>query len=64
MRHELRRSAVNLEPRQRVAEDAAVSEGALDALSGAEIGEPPLQAGDLAQPLDVAPRQRQLAEAR
>ena len=59
-----RRSAVNLEPRQRFVEHAAVRERPLRAWACAEIAHAALEPDDLPQPLDVAPRERQLAEPR
>ena len=60
--HDLRRVAVNLEPHQRVAENAAVHERPLGAGVGADVAEAALQAQNLPQPLDVAAGERQLAE--
>ncbi len=55
---------VNLEPRERIAKDVAMGDRALRARAGSNIVQPSLQTKNLAQPLDVAPRQRQLAEPR
>src|SRR5262249_26868032 len=57
-------AAVNLEPGERVAEDAAVREGALHARRRGRVPEAPLQADDLAEPLDGAAREREVAEPR
>ncbi len=64
MLDELRRFAVNLQPRQRVAEDVPVRQRALRAQARAEIAEPPLDSEELAQALDISARQRQRAEPR
>ena len=54
----LSRAAVNVQPGERFAEDAAVRERALRARAGAQVFHSPLQTDDLPQPLDVAPRKR------
>ena len=61
---QLRRPAMDLQPRQRLAEDAAVGERALRFRACRQVAQPPLQADDQPQALDVAARERQLAEAR
>jgi len=64
VRDEIGLPAVNLEPRQRFEKHAAVNEGALRARARGEIAKPTLETRDLPEPLDVAARQRQSAEAR
>ena len=58
------RVPVNLEPGERFPEDAAVEQRAFRARVRREIAHAPLDGQQLPQPLDVAPRQRQLAEPR
>ena len=55
---------MNLEPRERLAEEAPVREGALGARTGGHVPQAALQAQNLTQPLDVSPRERQRAESR
>jgi hypothetical protein len=64
VRNEIGHASVNLEPGQRVAEDAAVCERALHARRRREVLQAPLHADDLAQALDIAPREWQVAEPR
>ena len=61
---ELGRAFVNLHPDECISKDVAMGEGALRARAGCNIAQPSLQTENLAQPLDVAPCQRQLAEPR
>src|SRR5262245_66275910 len=63
MADEIGRIAVNLEPRERIAEDASVREGTLRARRGVDVAQTALQSENLPQPLDVAARERQSAEA-
>ncbi len=57
-------ATVNLEPGERLAEEAPVRERALGARAGGHVPQAALQAQNLPQPLDVAPRERQRAEPR
>jgi len=59
---ERRRLPVNFHPGQRVLEDAPMDERALRTRMRAEIAQPALQHERLAEALDVAARERQLAE--
>src|SRR5213078_3177374 len=59
---ERRRLPVNLHPGQRVPEDAAMDERSLRTRMRAEIAQAALQHERLAEALDVAARERQLAE--
>ena len=61
---DLGRVPVDFEPRERVAEDAAMGQRPLRARIRLAIANPPLQAEDLFQTLDVAPGQRQIAQPR
>ena len=61
---ELRRASMNLQPRQRLAEDAPARERVLRARARRHVVEPPLQTDHLAQPLDITPGERQIAESR
>ena len=61
---ELGRATVYFQPRQCFAEDGAMGERSLRFRARGQIAQPPLQADDQPQALDVAPRERQLAEAR
>jgi hypothetical protein len=56
---ELGRGTVYFQPRQRFAEERS-----LRFRARRQIAQPPLQADDQPQALDVAPRERQLAQAR
>jgi hypothetical protein len=58
---DIRIVAVDFQPGERLAEDAAMRQRALGARMGAELAQPALQAEQLTQPFDVAPGQRQLA---
>ena len=62
--HERRRAAVDVEPGERLAENAAMGERALRARVGREVPHPSLQHDDLTEPFYVAPGQGQLAEPR
>ena len=64
MRDEIRRAAVDLEPRQRLGEDVSVGERFLRARSGLDVVETSLQTENLPQTFDVPPRERQVTEAR
>ena len=59
---DLRRLAVDLQPGERFAEGAPVHQRAARARRQLRVEQPALQAEDLPQPLDVAPRQRQQPE--
>ena len=61
---DLGRAPVDFEPRERFAEDTAVGQRALPARIRLTIANPPLQAEDLFQTLDVAPGQRQIPQPR
>ncbi len=54
---------MNVEPGERLAEDMAVGKCALSAWTGRQIVQPPLQTDNLPEPIDVAARNRQFAEA-
>jgi hypothetical protein len=49
---------VYLQPGERLTEDIAVRERVLHAGTRAEVAQAPLQLQDLAEPLDVPPRER------
>ena len=54
--------AVDFEPGERFVERRAVEQAALGAMRRLDVEQPMLQAEDLLQPLDVAPRDRKQAE--
>ena len=64
VRHRFGRISVNLEPGQRFAEDIAMGQRAFGPRVCREIAKTALQREQLAQPLDVAARQRQLTKLR
>ncbi len=64
VRDQLGRGAMDFEPGQGLAEDAAVRQRALGAGGCGQVFEAPLQTDELAESLDVAPREREAAEAR
>ena len=64
MLDDLRRVFVNFEPGERIAEDAAMRNRPLRPGTRAEVAQPALQADDLSQAFDVAPRERELTELR
>ena len=55
---------MDLEPGERVREHGTMRETTLRAGIGREIVQPPLQAEDLTQPLDVFPCEREVAQSR
>ena len=54
--------AVDFEPGERFVEGRAVEQAALGAMGRLDVEQPVLQADNLLQPLDVAPRDRKQAE--
>ena len=61
---EVGHGAVNVQPGERLAKDAAVGQRASGARAGGEIAEPPLKTENLPQAFDVAACERQFAEPR
>lgn len=62
MINQVRRATVNLEPCERLAEEAPVRQRALGTRAGGHVPQATLQAQNLSQPLDVAARERQRAK--
>src|SRR5206468_12149409 len=59
---EVGRVAVDLEPRERLAENVAVRERTLRTRTRRQIAQPPLQTDNVAEALHVAARNRQIPE--